>query len=102
MPLNTYTFKKELFTKVFRFAHKRPVIYWMNYNTRDRFVDNTKDRWRKDQDLQNKEDLLDEISELKRYNYWVNSKFNETGMIDTSYMLRMIKKEKDYLTLKKK
>ena len=94
MPLNTYTFKNELFNKVFKSAHTRPVIYWMNY-TRDRFVDNTKDRWRKDQDIQNKEDLLDEIAGLKRFDYWTNSEFYETGLIDTSYILGRIKQDKD-------
>jgi len=95
MPLNTYRFKKELYNKVFEFAHKRPVIYWMNY-TRDRFVDNTKDRWRKDQDIQNKVDLIDEIANLKRLNYWTNSEFDNLGYLETSYILSQIKLDKLY------
>lgn len=85
-----YPFKRELFRKVFECEHKRPVIYWMN-NTRERFVDNTKDRWRKDQDIQNKEDLLDEIYELKRFNSWVNLNFAIFGYIDTSDTLDRLK-----------
>ena len=95
MPLNTYTFKNELFTKVFKSPQTRPVIYWMN-NSRDRFIDNTKDRWRKDQDIQNKEDMLDEIAELKHYDYFTNSEYDETGMIDYAYLLGRIKEDKDY------
>jgi hypothetical protein len=84
------TFKEELFYKVFKYVHKRPVIYWMNEI--DRFVDNTKDRWRKDQDLQNKEDLLDEFfAELKKFDYWTNDQFYNLGYIDTSDFLNRLK-----------
>lgn len=53
-------FKEELERKVFKYAHKRPIIYFQHYN-RDRFIDNTKDRWRKCIDIFNKEDMLDEL-----------------------------------------
>jgi len=95
-----YTFKKELFNKVFEYAHKRPVIYWMNY-TKDRFIDNTKDRWRKDQDIQNKEDLLDEIADLKRFDYFVNEKFHNLGYIDTSDFLNRLKVKRFFMNLRK-
>ena len=91
MPINTYTFKRELHNKVFRYAHKKPIIYFMTYSP-DKFIDNTKDRWREDKDLlRNRGKLLDDINQLSRFDYWVNREFYEIGYLDICYILGQIR-----------
>jgi len=71
---NPKAFKRELERKVLNYAHKRPIIYFQHW-TRDRFIDNTKDRWRSGRDIVNKENMLDELF-LKARQYENKIKYN--------------------------
>jgi hypothetical protein len=78
---NPKAFKRELERKVLNYAHKRPIIYFQHW-TRDRFIDNTKDRWRSERDIVNKEDMLDEIANMTRLDYYINEKYDRLGYLD--------------------
>lgn len=85
------TFKSELVEKVFKFAHKRPIIYWMDYFNYDKFIDNTKDNWRSDEIRFKKEELLDEIASLKRIDYEMRLRYNVLNYLDHRYYFILIK-----------
>ena len=73
------TFKVELERKVNK--TRKPIIYFQHY-TRDRFIDNTKDRWRSGRDIINKSDMLDQIANMSRLDYYINEKYDRLGYLD--------------------
>jgi hypothetical protein len=91
-------FRYELLRKVFSSSNK-PIIYWMNS---DGFIDNTKDRWRKDKEIGQKETLLDEIADIKRLSYYFYKKYSINGYLDIEYYFNLLKKQKYINTFKHK
>ena len=96
--LHPSTFKYQLNRKVYESSNK-PIIYWIN---RDGFIDNTKDRWRKNKEIGEKEMLLDEIADIKRLSYYFYKKYINNSYIDTKYYFKELKRRKHINTFKHK